>query len=176
MVKNLIENLNKFDTWLCVQISKWNGKKPVDRIMFGVSHFGYGYLYPAIIGLTAIFDRGNSAPIVRTGFAAFFIETLGQILLKLKLRRIRPFLTLPQIKSIVKAPDMFSFPSGHAAGAFVMATVFNHFYPSITIPLYSTASIIGFSRVYNGVHYPSDVIAGSFLGFISGRLGVMLML
>jgi len=175
MIKQVLLHLHRFDSWLCLNISNWNGKRFLDRIMYGMSYFGYGYLYPAIIGATAFFDRSNSESIIRTGFAAFFIEAVSQTMLKIKSRRKRPFLTIPNIKSIVKAPDMFSFPSGHAAGAFVMATLFNHFYPSMSIPLYGTASVIGFSRVYNGVHYPSDVIAGSFLGFISAHLGVMLM-
>ncbi|MEJ2629518.1 MAG: phosphatase PAP2 family protein, partial [bacterium] len=58
------------------------------------------------------------------------------------------------------------------AGTAGCCTLFNHFYPSLSIPFYTTASIIGFSRVYNGVHYPSDVMAGSILGFCSARIGL----
>jgi len=176
MVKTFILKLSELDHYLCIHIAGWNGRKFIDRIMYALSHLGYGYLYPAIIGCTAMFDRSNSGPLLQSGFLAFLIETVSQTILKIKARRQRPFLVLPQIKSIMKAPDMFSFPSGHAAGAFVMATIFYHFYPSLSIPLYGTASAIGFSRVYNGVHYPSDVLAGSFLGFISARLGVMIAL
>lgn len=71
--------------------------------------------------------------------------------------------------------DQFSFPSGHAAGAFMMATVLNHFYPFLMIPCYAIASIIGVSRVYNGVHYPSDVMAGSALGIFSARIGILII-
>ena len=83
---------------------------------------------------------------------------------------------LPQIRNLIKFPDRFSFPSGHAAGAFMMATLLRHFYPALTIPFYATASVIGVSRVYNGVHYPSDVMAGTALGIASAQIGLTLMM
>jgi len=175
LIKNTFKNLHNLDRALCIRISGWNGKKFLDRIMFGFSHFGYGYLYPVIIAFTAIFDRTNSRLLLQSGSAAIVIELAGQTALKFKARRKRPFISLPQIKTLMKAPDKFSFPSGHTAGAFMMATLFQYFYPALSIPLYSTASAIGFSRVYNGVHYPSDVLAGTFLGIISARLGLLMM-
>lgn len=175
MLKNLYNKLHNLDRALCIRISGWNGNKVLDKIMFGFSHFGYGYLYPVIIGFTAIFDRANSRLLLQSGGVAIVIELAGQTALKFKARRKRPFISLPEIKTIMRAPDKFSFPSGHTAGAFMMATLFQYFYPALAIPLYSTASSIGFSRVYSGVHYPSDVLAGTFLGIASARLGLLMM-
>lgn len=171
----MLSKLHHLDRTLCIRISGWNGKKFLDRIMFGFSHFGYGYLYPVIFVFTAIFDRTNSRLLLHSGGAAIVIELAGQTALKIKAKRKRPSLSLPGIKSIMRAPDRFSFPSGHTAGAFMMATLFQYFYPGLSIPLYGTASAIGFSRVYNGVHYPSDVLAGTCLGILSARLGLVLM-
>lgn len=175
MLKKLFNKMHNWDRYLCIRISGWNGKKYLDGVMFGFSHFGYGYLYPVIIVFTAIFDKSNSRLLLQSGGAAIVIELAGQTALKFKARRKRPSISLPQIKSIIRAPDKFSFPSGHTAGAFMMATLFHNFYPGLMIPLYGTASAIGFSRVYNGVHYPSDVLAGTFLGILSARLGLVLM-
>lgn len=57
-----------------------------------------------------------------------------------------------------------SFPSGHAATAFAMATVLAEYKPAYKWPAYATASLIGFSRVEAGSHYWRDVAAGALLG------------
>jgi hypothetical protein len=63
-----------------------------------------------------------------------------------------------------------SFPSGHATGAFALATVFSHQYPKLAIPCYTAATGIALSRVYLGRHYPSDVLAGALIGFTTAKL------
>ena len=70
--------------------------------------------------------------------------------------------------------DVYSFPSGHAAGAFVMASLMVHLYPFLAVPFYTGASIIAISRVYNGLHYPSDIMAGSAIGLASARIGLII--
>ena len=61
-----------------------------------------------------------------------------------------------------------SFPSGHTSLSFATAAVLGQEYPGFRIPLYATASVIGFSRIYLGRHYPSDALAGAFLGTAMG--------
>jgi membrane-associated phospholipid phosphatase len=63
-----------------------------------------------------------------------------------------------------------SFPSGHATGAFSLATVVAAKYRKLAIPAYLGATVIGLSRIYLGRHYPSDVAAGAALGVASGIL------
>jgi len=63
-----------------------------------------------------------------------------------------------------------SFPSGHATGAFALATVFSHQYPRATIPAFLAATAVGLSRIYLGRHYPSDVLTGAAIGFGSACL------
>lgn len=64
----------------------------------------------------------------------------------------------------------YSFYSNHATNMFALATYSSHFIPTLKIPLYTIASLVGYSRVYNGVHYPSDVFAGSIIGYLWGLL------
>lgn len=61
-----------------------------------------------------------------------------------------------------------SFPSSHAANSAALATTTALFFPGVAIPAAALALLVGFSRIYLGVHYPLDVGAGWFLGFVSG--------
>ena len=63
-----------------------------------------------------------------------------------------------------------SFPSGHASTAFAGATMLAAYVPRLRVPLYLLATLIALSRLYNGVHYPTDVIAGAVLGTATALL------
>lgn len=86
-------------------------------------------------------------------------------ILKYSIDRERPFLTYPDIakKSDAGSP---SFPSGHTSSSFATATSLSLAYPKwyIIIPAYTWAGTVAYSRMYLGVHYPSDVLAGAAIG------------
>jgi undecaprenyl-diphosphatase len=80
--------------------------------------------------------------------------------------RNRPFMTHPVIQ-LIKHPANASFPSDHAAGAFVIAMAIWFFRRKGGRVWLFLAACIALSRVWTGVHYPTDVIAGAFIGMIS---------
>jgi undecaprenyl-diphosphatase len=172
--RKFLKLLARVDRALCVRISGWNGKKAVDKPMIWLSRFGSGHLYPFVALAVTAFDTQIMRPFFSAFLASVVVEHSTYKLVKTKTRRLRPFEVIPQIKKLISFPDQFSFPSGHAAGAFLMATLFGHFYPGAGTACYSLAALVGFSRVYNGIHYPSDVLAGSALGVLSARLGLMI--
>jgi undecaprenyl-diphosphatase len=63
-----------------------------------------------------------------------------------------------------------SFPSGHTATSFACATVLSAFAPRWRVPFFVLATLIGLSRVYNAMHYPTDVLAGAALGVLTALL------
>jgi undecaprenyl-diphosphatase len=63
-----------------------------------------------------------------------------------------------------------SFPSGHAATSFACALVLAAFAPRLRVPLLLLAAAISYSRLYNGVHYPLDVVAGAAVGTLTALL------
>ncbi len=96
--------------------------------------------------------------------------TLGEVeLFKLLFHRPRPFQTYDWV---VKRADAsgYSMPSGHAAMAFEAAYIWSEYFPQFSIAFYSLATYIAISRVYYGVHYPSDVIFGAILGYLNSKI------
>ena len=70
----------------------------------------------------------------------------------------------------VQMPRSSSFPSGHAASAFAFATGAANAQPLVSAPLRALATLVGYSRVHTGVHYPADVLAGAFIGVSAAEL------
>jgi undecaprenyl-diphosphatase len=76
----------------------------------------------------------------------------------------------PDVAALVGRPLTSSFPSGHTSTSFACATVLGAFVPQLRVPFFVLAAAVGWSRVYVGVHYPLDVLAGAFWGVLVGLL------
>lgn len=97
--------------------------------------------------------------------ASATVNTIG----KWSVRRPRPLLEgVPEVRRLVTQPTTTSFPSGHAASAFAFTTGLALGAPGWGAALAPVAVSVAFSRVYTGVHYPSDVAAGAALGVAAG--------
>ncbi len=75
----------------------------------------------------------------------------------------------------VPMPRSSSFPSGHTASAFAFATGAGQAQPSLSAPLRALATLVGYSRVHTGVHYPADVLVGAFIGVSAAELAGRLL-
>ncbi len=98
-------------------------------------------------------------------------DQLSSAFLKPLVGRLRPCDVLPpeQIHLLVGCGGK-SFPSSHAVNNFAMATMLSFYYPNARPHLYAWATVITLSRVFVGVHYPSDIIGGAIIGFLIGLL------
>src|SRR5205085_7582600 len=74
----------------------------------------------------------------------------------------------PHVHALVSRPHTHSFPSGHATTSFACATVLALTVPRLRVPVLVLAAAVAWSRVYVGVHFPLDVIAGAALGAAIG--------
>ncbi|HDQ45311.1 MAG TPA: phosphatase PAP2 family protein [bacterium] len=160
---------------ISVRIFAWKRRRLTDQIMVGASWLGDGYVY-GIIGILLLLSGDPLArKIALSGLVGFACELPVYLILKKTIRRVRPFQKIPGITKRVTPPDKFSFPSGHTAAAFLMATLIGSVYPVILLPAMILAFLIGFSRIYNGVHFTSDVIAGMLLGILSAETGLRII-
>jgi len=80
--------------------------------------------------------------------------------------RARPCMALADVRLLVGCTNLPSFPSNHAVNASVLATLTTLYMPRLWLPATALAILVGYSRVYVGVHYPLDVLAGSVLGIV----------
>jgi undecaprenyl-diphosphatase len=93
--------------------------------------------------------------------------------LKYLIQRQRPLHFLEMASKLSKGPGEIldpSFPSGHAVYSFMMATLLATWFPRYWIIFYIAAGFIAWTRIYLGVHFPTDVIAGGLLGYGITRL------
>ena len=109
----------------------------------------------------AVLDAGERRARWRRAAAAVAATYATNTALKLVVRRPRP--QLPGLPALTGTPTQLSFPSAHAATSFAGARLYSRLgLPAA--PLYALAGMLALSRLYLGVHYPSDVLAGAALG------------
>jgi undecaprenyl-diphosphatase len=134
-----------------------------------------GSLYGWIIFCIVIYVFGGKfgKKVALLALVSLFLTNIIVIFLKYVVAEPRPFLTLPNVDLLVQVNGL-SFPSGHAASAFAAATIIGLKYRLeskgrlywLIYPLFVFAFMVGFSRIYIGVHYPYDVIFGALIGTI----------
>jgi membrane-associated phospholipid phosphatase len=112
--------------------------------------------------------RSARRGLISIGVASSFANAVAKPLS----RRRRPDRDALAVISVrhVPMPSSSSFPSGHATSAFAFATGVSHVLPSLSSPTRTAATLVGYSRVHTGVHYPGDVLAGAFLGITLAEL------
>ncbi len=140
----------------------------LDKIMVFLSLIGEGGIVWFAIAIPMLFFKKSRVCGVVMILSMGISLLLGEFLLKNIIGRVRPCNINTEIEMLVKRPSSFSFPSGHTSSSFAAATtVFqrNKKYGLLALVL---AALIGLSRIYNYVHFPTDVLAGMLFGaFIS---------
>lgn len=98
------------------------------------------------------------------------------VILKNLVARTRPFYAIPDLNALVPYPKDYSFPSGHTTSAFSICTpMFIMLKKRYSFIFLVFATLMGFSRLYVGVHYPTDVIIGMVVGIMSAVLSYFLI-
>jgi len=168
-----IRNLIQMDETITTRMRLSNHQSLQWRLAALLAHSGDSWYWAAGLAILWLFTRGNW----HTRIAGYEIGVIGISLLAVGLkwifRRSRPSGDwLPG----VRATDPHSFPSGHAARAFLLMTLAWSLGPAWLAWLLTIwAPLVTFSRVRTGMHYLSDVIAGAALGILAAKLLLLIL-
>ena len=130
------------------------------QLLIDYTALGSYFLLPFYFLILHRFEEKNAAYLTALTGA---ITGITVFLLKNVFTRARPSAALIETGG-------HSFPSGHAALVFSLAVVFSDRWPGRKIMFYSLAAAVSITRVFLGVHYPTDILAGGILGFLVGKL------
>jgi len=158
--------MQNFDNWLFYLINHGCSNKLLDFLMPQITKIGdWKFLFLLIIVLLIIPKK----EVRRFGLFLLFSAAATHLLvtlLKNFFSRPRPFEALANVIQLSFAHGG-SFPSGHASNIFLIVTFLALRAKKLNW-FYIIAFLVAFSRIYVGVHYPSDVIAGAAIGIIFG--------
>lgn len=148
---------------------------PVFDVFFAtISSLGHPNLIwvPLIIGFLLFHHKKKGWILLEAVFAMGIGVVLNEFLIKEIFARPRPFELFANVVSMDPTADGFSFPSSHAIAALSLATVIALSTKDIRIHigLAIYAVLVCYSRIYLGVHFPLDVLAGAAIGIIMGLL------
>ncbi len=168
-----------FDLRIFEWIQTFNSSAILTPILKIITTLGEGGIIFILMGLILLFTKKYR----KAGFAMLValavMVVCNNLVLKELFARPRPFNleydwwnAVYKYPEIVSRPDSWSFPSGHTSSAFAAAIAVLRYDRKIGIPTTIFAAIMGFSRIYVEVHYPSDVIAGTIVGIIYAVIGI----
>jgi len=165
----------KLDYWLFTQINSVFTSSFADVFFFHITDLHKTIVFKiAALPLMFFFFFKKYGRLGITNFiflllALSFSDFAGGVI-KSYYARPRP-VNNPEITAVLRSDaGHFSFYSNHSSNMFTFASYTSNFFPAATIPLYTLAGLVAYSRVYNGVHYPSDVFGGMLMGLFWGFL------
>ncbi len=172
----MLETLLSIDGGLLLYIQEYVRNPILDSIMIFITTLGNGgMIWIAATVLLMIPKKTRKVGMI-SAVALLCSLIINNNIVKNLVQRPRPFRTFTDIRILIPTPSEFSFPSGHTSSSFAAASVFyKHLPKKIGIPAIVLAGLIGISRLYVGVHYPTDVLAGIFMGIFLGYLAAIIV-
>ena len=167
--------MNLFESNILVWIQD-NLRGVMDPFWIFITHLGDKGLFWIAIGLTLLcFKKTRPA-----GFAVLISLLINLCITNLTLKpliaRPRPYLVNDALSILISRPSEFSFPSGHTSGSLTAAFALYAFVPKkYGISAVVLAFLIAVSRLYVGVHYPTDILGGIAVAIVSSFFGCMLV-
>ncbi|MEG0804966.1 MAG: phosphatase PAP2 family protein [Lachnospiraceae bacterium] len=136
-------------------------------IFIFITKLGNGGILWIVISILLLFSKKTRTIGFMSLLSLAASALIVNVCLKNLVARVRPYEVITGLKLLVERQSDFSFPSGHAASSFASASIFLWEFPKkIGIPFMILAGLIAFSRLYVGVHYPLDVLAGILIGVL----------
>jgi undecaprenyl-diphosphatase len=175
MIMKLLNEIHQYDIMMFNRLFNTRLHPVLARISRHISKTGDGQLYLFLL-VCIYWQESHTSLFFQAILLGFATERPVYFVLKNGFKRNRPESALNDFQSVIKPSDQFSFPSGHTSAAFMMAVICGFFYPSIFLFLLCWASLVGFSRVALGVHFPTDTVVGMSLGVSAALISLGIVL
>lgn len=171
----MIELISVFDRGL-IEFIQNNLHNPImDKVMVFITTLGDAGLIWILMGIALLINKKYR----KVGFMVLGALALGSILgegiIKNIVQRDRPFISMEGIDMLIKAPTSYSFPSGHTTSSFAAAGVIAINFKNKSVYVFTLAVLIAISRIYLGVHFPTDIISGIVLGLSCAYVSVFII-
>lgn len=166
-MKEFLEYLYQKDQHIFLYFNSKLRCKLLDVLMPRITHLG-GVCFSVLLCVVLYIFGPTHARIAATEAAITLTgsQSIVQLFKKIIYRK-RPYLVIPNVKTFwARLLKDHSFPSGHTTAGFSMAVILSIYFPIYAYFSYGLATMVGVSRVYTGMHYPSDVLSGAFLGTV----------
>lgn len=149
----------------------------LDKIMVVYTALGNGGWFFILLGVVMLLFKATR----KAGASSLTAMLLGLLVTNLTVKplvsRDRPWVVMENFSTLVTSGDMNSFPSGHTCAAFAFAVAVCAALPWkwAKAAALIAAALMGFSRLYVGVHFPTDVLAGAVIGALCGLVGAWIV-
>jgi len=156
------------DLRLMRRVNRWKPPRWIRIWMILATRAGDGWLWYVLGSLVLAFGGPSRFAAVTAAGVSCGVGTLLFLALKRLIGRKRPCAVATHCWATLLPPDQFSFPSGHSISAFAFAVSIGLYEPSLMYGLLLCAASVAISRIMLGLHFLSDVLAGSLLGVALG--------
>ena len=167
------EFIQRFDEQVLVWIAQHVRSGLLDPLMKVYTQLGDAGMLFIALGLVLLLFKSTR----KAGFSALCAMIIGLVVVNFTIKplvsRPRPWLVIQNFVNLVPEKDPNSFPSGHTNAAFAFALAVCMSAPKrwMKITAVCMAVVMGLSRLYVGVHFPSDVLVGALIGALCGLAG-----
>lgn len=168
----MLEFLQNMDAQILLLIQEHVRQPWMDGFWKTITHLGDGGLFWIVTAVFLFLWKNTRKAGTAALLALVFGGGITNVMLKNMVARTRPYEIVEGLNRIIARQSDFSFPSGHTCASFAAAFAFYRILPrKWGIASLVLASLIALSRLYVGVHYPSDILGGIVVGFLSGWTG-----
>jgi undecaprenyl-diphosphatase len=164
VAKAVWNQIQSNDHRLMRRVHKWRAPRWFRILMILMTRLGDGWLWYSLGLILVLYGGEHRFAAIGAGISAAAVGICLFRILKRASRRKRPCEIEPHCWAAILPPDKYSFPSGHSITAFAVAFSVGFFYPDLQVPLLAVAVLIASSRIILGMHFLSDVLAGSLIG------------